>query len=305
MGTTSYSVDARSTRSAAMSYETAARDDIFTQNAEGKMHEEMNPKDIAVREARDSEAHPNTVPIILGLDVTGSMGHIPHELIKEGLPRLMSGLIHSGVPDAALLFAAIGDHECDRAPLQVGQFESGDAELDMWLTRTWLEGRGGGNAGESYLLAWVMASGLVQTDAWDKRGEKGFLITVGDEPNLPTVPKSAAKQIFGEENGERMVQGGAINREDLLREVQNRWNVFHIHLNHGYRNYGGGPTWDILGDNLITLNDHTELPREIVRIVLSSESINGEFNEEAFENAMEEMSLTGMPGGGEDRVMEV
>ena len=86
------------------------------------------------------------------------------------------------------MFGAIGDHECDSCPLQVGQFESGDVELDMWLTRTFLEKGGGGNNGESYGLAWFMANNFIRTDAKDKRQQKGFVLTIGDEPVLHNYP---------------------------------------------------------------------------------------------------------------------
>jgi hypothetical protein len=69
--------------------------------------------DVAIRESRDSTDHPNALPIILALDVTGSMGSIPHYLVKEGLPHLMDGIIQKGFPDPQVLFLGIGDHECD------------------------------------------------------------------------------------------------------------------------------------------------------------------------------------------------
>ena len=59
---------------------------------------------------------------------------------------------------------AIGDAVSDRAPLQVGQFESG-LEMDMWLTRIWLEGRGG-DLPESYTLAHWFGAHHTATDAW-------------------------------------------------------------------------------------------------------------------------------------------
>ena len=94
-------MDARFDRARKMGYASKSAGEIFTQNAKRKAHESMNPNGITFREARDSEVHPNTVPIFLGLDVTGSMGHIPHELIKDGLPKLMGGIIQGGVPDPA------------------------------------------------------------------------------------------------------------------------------------------------------------------------------------------------------------
>lgn len=140
MGHTLYSVDTRAARAVTMSYATASVDTLFTQQKSRQIHEDMNPKGVSFRECRDSETHPNALPIIVAMDVTGSMGMIPHQLVKEGLPTLMGTITQRGVEDTSLLFMAVGDHEHDRFPLQVSQFESGDAELDMWLTRTYLEG---------------------------------------------------------------------------------------------------------------------------------------------------------------------
>lgn len=226
MGGTRYDLGARLSRAEAAGYGKKSASEIFTQNSLHMAHESMNPNGITFREARDSEVHPNTVPIILGLDVTGSMGHIPHELIKDGLPKLMGGIIQGGVPDPALLFLGIGDHECDRFPLQVGQFESGDEELDMWLTRTYIEGGGGGNAGESYLLAWYFAAFHTKTDAFEKRGQKGLLFTVGDEPGLKTLPASAIKEIMGQ--GQQ-----TYTHLELLAEAQKKYDVYHISVQIG------------------------------------------------------------------------
>lgn len=38
-----------------------------------KCHELMDPKGVKFREARDNPDHPETVPVVIGLDVTGSM----------------------------------------------------------------------------------------------------------------------------------------------------------------------------------------------------------------------------------------
>ncbi|KKM94051.1 hypothetical protein LCGC14_1202110, partial [marine sediment metagenome] len=151
MGGGSYSVDDRMTRSISAGYHTKSRQEIFTQ---ATINSAMNPHGITVRESRDSDEHPDSLAIVLALDVTGSMGSVPHYLVKDGLPHIVDGIIKSGIPDPQILFLGIGDHECDRSPLQVGQFESSDELLDKWLTDVWLEGGGGGNDGESYMLAW-------------------------------------------------------------------------------------------------------------------------------------------------------
>lgn len=263
MGHASYSTNSRTVRASTEGYFTKSKDQIFEQNVKRKVHEGMDPKGVLKRECRDSENHPNTIPIQFYLDVTGSMGHIPHQMIKDGLPTLMGSLIQNGVADAALMFGTIGDHECDRAPLQVAQFESGDAELDMWLTRSYLEGGGGGNTGESYLLAWYFAANHVSTDAFEKRGKKGFVITIGDEPCLKNLPVSAVKDIMGD----TAVGQGNYTREELLAAAQKQNHVYHIHLN---RSRKCDSAWkELLGSNLIEIGDHNLVARTISEIILS------------------------------------
>ena len=158
---------------------------------------EMTTVGLDFRESRDSEEHPKSVAIMIGLDVTGSMGSVPEHLVKHGLPHMMDEIIKAGEPDPQVLFMGIGDHEFDRSPLQVGQFESSDELLDKWLMDTYLEGGGGGNDGESYMLAWYFAARHTKIDCWEKRKEKGFLFTIGDEHNLPSIPGPVLEKIMG------------------------------------------------------------------------------------------------------------
>lgn len=261
MGGTRYNVSKRAIKAMKEGYASKSVNEIFKQNIERKAHNSMNPNGVDFREARDSEVHPNSFPIILGLDVTGSMGHIPHDLIKDGLPKLMGGIIQNGVPDASLLFLGIGDHECDSYPLQVGQFESGDDELDMWLTRTYIESGGGGNAGESYLLAWYFAAFHTKTDAYEKRNQKGILVTIGDEPNLKTLPASAVREIMG--SGQQ-----TFTQAELLAAAQKKYEVFHINVCHSYRATKAEKGWkDLLGQNCISVEDYKTIPEVVKKLV--------------------------------------
>jgi len=268
MGGTLYVSSNRSARSTSLGYDTvtsASADTVFLQNKERQAHKDMLPVNIKkVRESRDSDVHPNSIPVQLYLDVTGSMGEIPPMLVREGLPTIMETMLGKGINDVSLMFGAIGDHEADRFPLQVGQFESGDAELDMWLTRTYMEGGGGGNTGESYGLAWFMANNFVETDAWDKRKQKGFVFTIGDEPVLLTYPGSALKPLFGDNLPQT---NSKYTAEELYKECQKKNHVFHIHVNHG----GGRHTnlADIMGQHCITVDDYRRIPEVIASTILS------------------------------------
>lgn len=258
MGGGTYSNSARLSRSVSAGYHTKTREEVFTQR---NLSNDMDPSGVGIRESRDSEEHPNSLPIILGLDVTGSMGDIPHNLVKEGLPHIMGNLIQNGIKDPQVLFLGIGDHECDRAPLQVGQFESSDELLDKWLTSVWIESGGGGNDGESYLLAWYFAGFHTVTDSMEKRGEKGFLFTIGDEPNLKSVPGNVLKSIMGAGQ-----YNSSVTAAELLKKAQENYEVYHIFIEHSWRKDDG--QWkQLLGDHLIVLDHHEKVASTIAKIV--------------------------------------
>jgi len=129
---------------------TMSREEIFKQSG---MDPDMNPKGVEFREARDSEDNPRTIPIIIGLDQTGSMGRISHYMVTTGLKTMMEEILNRNtIQDPTVCIMAIGDAECrEEAPLQVGQFES-DIVMTKWLESIYLEGLGGGNNSESYDL---------------------------------------------------------------------------------------------------------------------------------------------------------
>ena len=195
MGSGTYSYTRRTSRAHNVGYDSKPREEIFRERS---MNNAMSPHGVGIRESRDSEEHPESLAIILALDVTGSMGSIPHYLVKEGLPLIVDKLMKAGISNPQILFIAIGDHTCDEAPLQIGQFESSDELLDHWLTTVWLEGRGGGNDGESYMLAWYFAGKHTSIDCFEKRGQKGLLFTIGDEPCLNSIGEKTLKSIMGD-----------------------------------------------------------------------------------------------------------
>jgi hypothetical protein len=255
MGGTAYNFSARSARTEV--YKRQSINDTFEQNKIGKMHESMDPKKALLREARDSEVHPMSFPIILGLDVTGSMGYIPHHIIQDGLPNLVSLIHEKGLKDPAILFMGIGDSRGDKAPLQVGQFESGDSELDMWLTRTWLEGGGWGNNGESYAWAWWFAANRCKTDHYEKRGKRGFIFTIGDD-NCHPINSSEFTEVLG-------IEHPSITAEELYQAARKEWHIYHFCLSQN----AGCDWWKkFCGEHAIAVSNYKDIPALIADIII-------------------------------------
>lgn len=218
MGGGSYSYSTSVARASNV-YQSMDRSEVFTSTS---LNPQMDIKN-KIRECVDSEEHPNAFPIIIGLDVTGSMGRIPYELITNSLPQIMKKIMDEGVKDPQVCFLGIGDSRCDNAPLQVGQFESSDELMEKWLKLVYLEGHGGGNGGEDYGLAWYFAARCTSVDSFKKHGRKGVVITIGDEPVHMTISRNAIKELFGSAEAN-------INVVDLLNEARSEWDIYHINV---------------------------------------------------------------------------
>lgn len=246
------------------SYTSKSRDDIFKSNKSRKIAASMDPKGLIFRESRDSVEHPNSLAISVYLDVTGSMGRIPEHLIRHKLGSLMDTLLEHDIEDPQVMFSAIGDHISDRAPLQVGQFESGTDELSDGLANIFIESGGGGQNTESYLLAWLTAGRHTSLDCFEKRGKKGFLFTVGDEKSWGEVDANRLKDLMGYKQTEK------ITAEEVLAEAQRMYHVFHIHANQTH--YKDNPQvlgyWrDLLGERLLIMDDYNALAELIASTV--------------------------------------
>ena len=193
---------------------TASVSQIYTSH---KLNSDLDPKGV-VRECCDSEDHPNSFPVILALDVTGSMGAAAQKVAAK-LNEIMMGLLNK-VPDVQFMSMGIGDVEYDSAPVQASQFES-DTRIAEQLEKIYFEHGGGGNAYETYTAAWWMGLRHCELDCW-KRGKKGVIITLGDEPLNPYISKNNIKRYFGDN-----VQDD-IRTEELYKQVADKFDVYHI-----------------------------------------------------------------------------
>lgn len=227
----------------------------------------LDPKGVT-RECVDSEEHPNTLPVILALDVTGSMGDAAVEVAKK-LNVIMTDL-YGKVNDVEFMIMGIGDFYCDSAPLQVSQFES-DIRIAEQLDKVYFEFGGGGNYYESYTSAWYFGSRHCKLDCW-KRGKKGIIITMGDEQLNPYIPQSgmsaSIKSVIGDN-----VQGD-IDTKALYEEASKKFDIYHLQVDHDSRNWDKDDiikSWkEYLDDTHFRVVTMDSIAKEIVDIVRSS-----------------------------------
>jgi hypothetical protein len=238
---------------AAVRYRAASGVSAFAYSDSGatSVHPRLDPLRVIVRESRDSAEHSESLAIAVLFDVTGSMRWVPQTL-QTKLPELLGLLLRKGyVAHPQILFGAIGDATCDRAPLQIGQFES-DNRMDDDLGRILLEGGGGGQKTESYELAMYFMARHTSVDCHEKRGKRGYLFLIGDEMPYPRVKAREVGAVIGDEISEDMPT------ETVLAELTRTYDVYFI-LPGGASHAGDRGvlgTWRrLLGQNVILLDD--------------------------------------------------
>lgn len=246
-------------------YSLKSREEIFRQS---HLCPEMDIRKKPVRESRDSEEHPESFPIIIALDETGSMGMVPEQLIKSAFPDIIKLIMEAGIKNPQVCFCGFGDVQgcCEEAPVQIGEFESSDDLMEKWLQSIYLEGCGGGNNGEDPQMIWYVAAHHMKTDAFEKRGKKGVLITISDEPVHRHTSRQAITHYIGDGCEKDLITS------DILAEVQEKWDVYHIHIEHG--SYRLDQTnWVELLDDKVNKNEGdwvADMKRIIPNIVIRS-----------------------------------
>nr|DAR20198.1 MAG TPA: Integrin beta chain VWA domain [Caudoviricetes sp.] len=188
----------------------------------------LDPKNV-IRECCDSEEHPNTLPVILALDVTGSMGEAAVEVAKK-LNVIMTKL-YKDVKDVEFMIMGIGDLAYDDCPIQVSQFES-DIRIAEQLDKIYFEFGGGGNGFESYTAAWYFGSRHTKLDCL-KRGRKGIIITMGDEQLNPYLPLRGRRSGLIKATGDNLQAD--VETNDLYDEASKKFNIYHLDVNHYHR----------------------------------------------------------------------
>jgi len=238
---------------------------IASGSAPCKVHETLDPKGVTIRESRDSAAHPTSLPVAVWFDVTGSMGDIPITL-QNKLGGLMAMLLAKGyVEHPQIFFGAVGDATCDLVPLQVGQFESG-CEMDDVMSNIYVERGGGGQGTESYELAAWFSHTKFATDAWEKRGQKGYMFFIGDEMPYGKVSAAEVRELVGD-----TLQEGSMSSASVFDALKKKWNVYCL-IPFGASNYGIREireTWQgLLGKDHVVFLENPDGVTETIALIV-------------------------------------
>jgi hypothetical protein len=261
------SFDVSSYRSYTNSVASKPIDQVFTNRA---IDADLDPKNIKIRESCDSPDSPEATPIIVSVDVTGSMGHIAEKIAKGGLGTLFQGILdRKPVQYPHLMFMANGDAWSDTYPLQVSQFEADNRIVDQ-LTKIFIESNGGGNQTESYDLPWHFAAHYTKIDSMIKRGKRGYLFTIGDELAPTVITREGLKKTYG-----RAFEADAPSKLSL-EEARRKYDVFHVIIEEGdYASHNLDKTrksWkDVLGQHVISLSDYNLVAETIVSAIQVAE----------------------------------
>lgn len=233
----------------------------------------LDPKGVLVRESRDSDFNPNSTPIIVGCDVTGSMGMIADHLVRKGIGVFFEEILaRKPVSDPHMMVMGIGDAKYDKAPLQVSQFEA-DITIAQWLEKIYVEHGGGGNCYESYDLPYYFAAKHTSIDSWEKRGKKGYIFTIGDEEAPFVTFADQVRNVIGDE-----IQQD-IPFSDVLAEAMKMYNCYHIIIAEGsHARFHSGDVKDswmrVMGQRALWLEDHTKLSELMVSTIQINEGEN-------------------------------
>lgn len=173
----------------------------------------VNPKGKAI--ASDSAN-----PIVIGVDVTGSMSDWPAEIFDR-LP-LMYQTLSQYRDDVELSFNAIGDAHSDSYPLQVNDFKKGIA-LEDAVKAIICEGGGGGQVSESYELFGHFMKERCKTP----NATSPFLFIFGDEKFYETVNPAQVKHYVGD------TLQSSVSSAAVWDGLQQRFNLYLLHKPYG------------------------------------------------------------------------
>ena len=273
MGSTTYSSSDWKSYSTTASTKTV--DQIYTKST---MDPKNNPVNITVRESRDSDAHPETIPVFINVDGSGSMGPLSLQIARK-VGTLFEELIklhkEGKIPYPQVAVGIFRDVRADASTFyQVTQFESDTATLMAQVENFALVGTGGGgNRSESEGLAWFMGTSKVVHDHFLKRGRKGIFVTIGDEEVPPDLSSSDIKTVFDD------TAATSLSNKELIDALSKQWHVFHLMVEEGshmkwYPDDVKRSWSKLLGEHAVLLSRTEAMVETVTALVMLMEGVD-------------------------------
>lgn len=225
-----------------------------------KAHTNLDPLRISSKpfgklESRDSTEHPESNPVFVCFDVTGSNYERAIDAQKR-LPNLME-LLNKYLTDPQVAVAANDDFTVvGNNAVQISDFES-DNRVDDHIRNIWLVNCGGGNDGESYDLLLYAAARKMVLDSVEKRGKKGYMFLYADEPIFKHVQKAEVKAIYGD------TVEKDIPISEVIEEARRNFNIFVIWPDGGYL-HAREQYVKLFGEEAVLTSQHPNLLCELI-----------------------------------------
>ncbi|MBQ6212660.1 MAG: hypothetical protein IJJ57_07195 [Ruminococcus sp.] len=236
--------------------------EIFSGN---KVNEKYLPQFITMRESRDSEDSPQSTPIIIGFDSTGSMGYLAAEIAKNSLNKTATMILEKRpVTDPHIMCAAFTSPTASVSTpaLQVTQFEA-----DIRVVEQLLEFHlSGGNRYSYDALVWYFALKHTSIDSYEKHKRKGFIFCIGDEVGddgkSDIISSEDIKSVYNDD-GEH-----GFTTRDLYNAASEKYQIFHIIT--GSHTAGSLETWEPLipGRNAVIEPGDIEFLAEVMLSIM-------------------------------------
>ena len=201
----------------------------------------------------------STSPLVVQVDVTGSMGAWPKTIFSK-LPYLdIEGKTYLG-PDMEISFAAVGDAYSDKFPLQVEEFGSGTV-LETRLANLKVEGGGGGSHHETYELGALYYARNVDMP----NAVRPIFIFVADEAPYDQVPVAKAREVC------KVKIERVLTVDEVFAELKIKYSVYLVH-----KSFPGGETrkeWvRLIGEDHIADLDDPERVVDVIFGILAKET---------------------------------
>ena len=159
-------------------------------------------------------------PLVVGVDVTGSMGEWPG-IIFQKLPVLCNE-VRLHLPDVEISFCAIGDANIDQYPLQVCDFNKGKP-LEDDIRSLFPEGGGGGGIKESYEVAAYFYARHCRIP----QARHALFVFCGDEAFYERIKPNTLKRMIGDAVAQDL------DSYDVFAELKRRFDVYMLRVPYG------------------------------------------------------------------------